>query len=88
MPGPEVDGLCEIAAQHGLHLVVGAIERVGSTLHCATVTIDDQAVVAGWRRTLIPIGTEQLVWGRGDRSMLRVAVTRLGRVAVAICRRI
>ena len=33
LPGPELDKIVEIANKTGLHLVVGAIERVGGTLY-------------------------------------------------------
>lgn len=85
LPGPEVDRLGEIAAANRLHLVVGLIERAGSTLYCAAVTIDDEGRPAGFRRKVMPTGSERLVWGQGDGSTLRVVPTRLGRIATAIC---
>jgi len=85
VPGPALDRLGEIAAAHRLHLVVGLIERAGSTLYCAAVTIDDAGRVLGMRRKVVPTGSERLVWGQGDGSTLRVVPTRLGRVATAIC---
>ena len=45
LPGPEVERLGEIARENGLHLVVGLIERVGTTLFCGAVTIDDAGVL-------------------------------------------
>ena len=85
VPGPALDRLGEIAAAHRLHLVVGLIERAGSTLYCAAVTIDDAGRVLGTRRKVMPTGSERLVWGQGDGSTLRVVPTALGRVATAIC---
>lgn len=85
VPGPEVERLCEIARDHGLHLVVGLIERAGSSLYCAALTIDDEGQVVGFRRKVMPTGSERLVWAQGDGSTLRVASTRLGRLATAIC---
>lgn len=85
LPGPEVDRLGEVAVRHGLHLVVGIVERAGTTLYCATVTLDDTGAVVGRRRKVMPTGSERLVWGQGDGSTLRVAPTRLGRIATAIC---
>jgi nitrilase len=36
VPGPDVDRLGEIAAQHRMILVIGVIERSGGTLFCTT----------------------------------------------------
>jgi nitrilase len=85
VPGPEVDALCDIARRHGMHLVVGLVERSGSTLYCASLTIDDTGQVVGRRRKVLPTGSERLVWGQGDGSTLTVPATKVGRLATAIC---
>jgi len=85
IPGPEVDHLGEVAASHGVHLVVGVVERVGTTLYCASVTIDDTGALVSRRRKVMPTGSERLVWGQGDGSMLDVPRTSVGRIATAIC---
>ena len=85
IPGHEVDRLAEIARENGLHLVVGLIERVGTTLYCGAVTIDDAGKVVGVRRKVMPTGSERLVWAQGDGSTLCVTPTRLGTLATAIC---
>jgi nitrilase len=85
VPGPEVEELSRIAVTHQLHLVVGLIERAGTSLYCAAVTIDDQGELVSRRRKVMPTGSERLVWAQGDGSTLRVAVTRLGVLATAIC---
>lgn len=85
VPGEEVDRLSRIARSNNVHLVVGIVERVGTSLYCSALTIDDGGGLVGHRRKLMPTGSERLVWGQGDGSMLRVAETRLGRIATAIC---
>ncbi len=85
IPGPEVDRLAEIARENDLHLVVGLIERVGTTLYCGAVTIDDAGRIVGVRRKVMPTGSERLVWAQGDGSTLRVTPTRLGTLATVIC---
>ncbi|MGZ4739648.1 MAG: nitrilase-related carbon-nitrogen hydrolase [Ilumatobacteraceae bacterium] len=85
VPGAEVDELASIASEHRLHLVVGVIERVVSTLHCAVVMFDDSGRLISVRRKLMPTGAERLVWGQGDGSTLRVVPTTVGRLATAIC---
>jgi nitrilase len=85
VPGPEVARLCEIARDCGLHVVVGLVERAGSSLYCGAVTIDDEGLVVGFRRKLMPTGSERLIWAQGDGSTLSVAPTKIGRLATAIC---
>jgi nitrilase len=84
-PGPELEQLGQIAADHGLHLVVGFVERAGTSLYCATATIDDAGQMIGRRRKVMPTGTERLIWTQGDGSTLTVTQSRLGRIATAIC---
>ena len=84
-PGPELDQLGEIAAERRLHMVVGFIEKHGSSLYCATATFDDGGTLVGHRRKVMPTGSERLIWAQGDGSTLTVTDTRLGRVATAIC---
>lgn len=84
-PGPELDHLGDIAAEHGLHMVVGFIEKAGTSLYCAAATFDDTGALIGRRRKVMPTGTERLIWAQGDGSTLTVTPTRLGRVATAIC---
>ncbi len=85
LPGPELDEVASCAARHGLHMVIGFIERAGSSLYCSTVTLDDAGTVIGSRRKVMPTGSERLVWAQGDGSTLTVPRSRLGRLATAIC---
>src|ERR1035441_6715810 len=47
VPGPETDQLCQVAARHGGELVIGVIERAGSTLYCSAVFISGTGHVRG-----------------------------------------
>lgn len=85
MPGPQIDRLGEIAAVNRLHMVVGFVERSGTSLYCATATFDDTGHAVGHRRKVMPTGSERLVWAQGDGSTLRATPTRLGNLATAIC---
>ena len=38
VPGPATERLGAIASEHGLHLVIGVIERSGGTLYCTAST--------------------------------------------------
>lgn len=85
VPGPETQALAELSARAGATLVLGVIERAGSTLYCTALYFDpDQGLVAKHRK-LMPTGTERLIWGMGDGSTLPVIESAAGRVGGAIC---
>lgn len=85
IPGPEIDGLAELSTRTGAMLVVGVIERDGSTLYCTQIYLDPELGYIGKHRKLMPTGTERLIWGQGDGSTLFVADTAIGKVGGAIC---
>lgn len=85
IPGPEVDALAALSARTGAMLVVGVIERDGSTLYCTQIYLDPEAGYIGKHRKLMPTATERLIWGQGDGSTLFVADSPVGRVGGAIC---
>jgi hypothetical protein len=85
VPGPETDQLSQVAARHGCELVIGVIERAGSTLYCSAVFISGTGEVRGVHRKVQPTGSERLIWGQGDGSTLHVFDTPLGRIGAAIC---
>ncbi len=85
LEGPEVARLISIAAAHGIFLVVGVIERYGSTLYCTVLMIDSAAGLVGIHRKLMPTGTERLIWGFGDGSTIGTAESPAGRVGAVIC---
>jgi len=85
VPGPETQALTELSARTGATLVLGVIERAGSTLYCTALYFDpDQGLVAKHRK-LMPTGTERLIWGMGDGSTLPVVDSAVGRVGAVIC---
>lgn len=85
IPGPEIDQLAELSSRTGASLVVGVIERDGSTLYCTAVFIDPLRGLVAKHRKLMPTGTERLIWGKGDGSMLPIVETAAGKVGAAIC---
>jgi nitrilase len=85
MPGPEVDRICEIAAAHRLHLVVGIIERDGGTLYCTALFVGPDGTLLGKHRKLMPTAMERIIWGQGDGSTLPVIATPIGRIGAVIC---
>lgn len=85
LPGPELDRLCRIAKQTGLHIVAGVIERAGGTLYCTAVFLGPDGTCLGKHRKLMPTALERAVWGLGDGSTMPVLETPLGRLGAAIC---
>ncbi len=85
VPGPAVDRLGGIAAQHEVHLVIGVIERDGGTLYCTTLVFGPSGECLGKHRKLMPTGAERLVWGAGDGSTMPVFDTSVGRLGTVIC---
>lgn len=69
----------------GINVVVGLVEPVGDTLHCAAATLNRAGEIVGWRRKLQPTAMERIIWGMGDGSTLDVAETDIGRVSACIC---
>ena len=85
LDGPGVGSLVSASAAHGVFVVVGVIERFGSTLYCTALMIDPVAGLVGIHRKLMPTGTERLIWGFGDGSTIGTAQSSAGRVGTAIC---
>ena len=73
------------AAEMRSHLVVGVIERDGSTLYCTALFFDDNGTLLGKHRKLMPTASERLIWGQGDGSTLPVLDTPVGRLGATIC---
>ncbi|MEV4144040.1 carbon-nitrogen hydrolase family protein [Amycolatopsis sp. NPDC049691] len=85
VPGPEVAELAGLAARTGASLVVGVIERDGSTLYSTAVFLDPHLGLVAKHRKLVPTERERLVWGRGDGSTLPAVPTAAGLAGAAIC---
>lgn len=85
VPGPETDALAALSQRTNASLVIGVIERAGSTLYCTALYFDPATGLAAKHRKLMPTGTERLIWGQGDGSTLPVLETAAGRIGGAIC---
>jgi len=72
----ETEALAGLSARTGANLVLGVIERSGSTLYCTALYFDPQQGLTGKHRKLMPTGTERLIWGKGDGSTLPVLAPR------------
>lgn len=85
VPGTETEALAGLSARTGAHLVIGVIERAGSTLYCTVLYFDPQAGLVAKHRKLMPTGTERLIWGKGDGSTLPVLDTSVGKLGAVVC---
>ena len=79
-PGRPPTRLGAMAREHGVHLVIGVIERDGGTLYCTALFFGPDGALLGKHRKLMPTAAERLVWGNGDGSTLPVVDTPLGRL--------
>ncbi|MEJ2603287.1 MAG: carbon-nitrogen hydrolase family protein [Gammaproteobacteria bacterium] len=83
--GPEVGAIAELARRCQCAIVVGIIERAGTTLYCTAVFLSAEGEIAGRHRKLMPTASERLIWGMGDGSTMPVVETPAGRATAAIC---
>jgi nitrilase len=84
-PGAETEMLAGWAKELDLHIVIGAIERGGGTLYCASLVFSPSAGLIAKHRKLMPTAMERLLWGLGDGSTMEAVDTEIGRIGVAIC---
>jgi nitrilase len=74
--GPELTSLTQAAADLGIFVYVGGVERAvdqaAGTVFCTLFAIDPASGLVGAHRKLIPTYEERLVWGFGDGHGLRV----------------
>ena len=85
VPGPATEFLATVAQDHGVHLVVGVIERDGGTLYCSALIFGPDGSLLGKHRKLMPTAMERVIWGSGDGSTLPVVSTNLGKIGSVIC---
>jgi nitrilase len=85
VPGPDTDRLAHVARRHAIYLVIGIIERAGSTLYCTAAYFAPDGSLLGKRRKLMPTAAERLVWGFGDGSTMDVYDTPIGRIGAVLC---
>ena len=85
LDGPELAVVAAAAREHGVFVVIGVVERVGRTLYCTAVMIDENGERVGHHRKLMPTGAERLIWGFGDGSTLHVVDSPAGALGAVIC---
>lgn len=87
VPGQDVQVLGDIAAQLGVYLTIGVVERdqAHGTLYCSMLYFAPDGNLLHRHRKLKPTGTERLIWGEGSGSDLQVLDTPIGRMGGLIC---
>jgi len=90
VPGKETKTLGEIAAAHGIVLIIGINERVekgagNGTLYNSLLIFGADGKLINHHRKLVPTYTERLVWGQGDAAGLKAVETNFGRVGGLVC---
>lgn len=85
LDGPELAELADLSTRTGATLVLGVIERAGSSLFCTAVFIRPGEGVVATHRKLMPTGTERLIWAQGDGSTMPVVESAAGKLGAAIC---
>jgi nitrilase len=85
VPGSATNFIGKVVREHGIHLVVGVIERDGGTLYCTALIFGPDGTLVGKHRKLMPTAMERVIWGTGDGSTLTVVPTEIGRIGAVIC---
>ena len=88
VPGPEVDQLCTVAREAGVHVVIGVNERSPvslGTLYNTMLCIGPDGEILGKHRKLVPTWAEKLTWAHGDGSTLTVYDTAIGPLGGLAC---
>ncbi len=88
VPGPEVDRLCEAAADAGTAVVLGATEKradAPGTMYNAQVFVDADGTLLGVRRKLVPTMHERLFHAPGAGADVRVFEGAAGTLGGMLC---
>lgn len=87
VPGPETDMLCNAARENNCHIVIGVNERGQSfgELYNTNLIIDNNGMIIGKHRKLVPTWAEKLTWTGGDGSSLKVYNTEVGPLGTLAC---
>lgn len=89
IPDGSTDKICKAAKEANINVVMGMHERnsesSNASLFNSLLFIDNNGVILGKHRKLIPTGGERLVWSQGDGTTLNAYDTSIGKIAGLIC---
>jgi len=89
VPDDTTAQLCKAAKKAKIQVVMGMheinSESSSSSLYNSLLFIDDNGIIIGKHRKLIPTGGERLIWAQGDGSTLRSYTTSIGKIGGLIC---
>jgi aliphatic nitrilase len=85
--GPEIKKLCQAAKENDMHIVMGINERGKSygEIYNTNLIINNQGIIIGKHRKLVPTWAEKLTWSSGDGSSLKVYDTEIGPIGTLAC---
>jgi predicted amidohydrolase len=84
VPGNSTDALARVCAEHGVHCVVGLLERAGKRLHNTAVIIGPDGLIGRYRKSHIACLGADCFTVPGDEPYA-VYDTAIGRVGMQIC---
>lgn len=87
-PGPDTIRLGELAADLGIHLAVGLVEKdaaLPGTLFCSLALWGPDGMILNLHRKIKPTASERLIWGEGDGTTISTVPTDLGAIGGLIC---
>jgi nitrilase len=89
IPDDSTRKLCEAAKSANINVVIGMNERnsetSNSSLYNTLLFIDENGVILGKHRKLMPTNCERIVWAQGNGSTLRTYDTSAGKIGGLIC---
>lgn len=89
VPDNSTDKICKAAKTAGINVVMGMNERnsetSSSSLFNSLLFINEQGLILGKHRKLIPTGGERLIWSQGKGNTIKSYDTSAGRLAGLIC---
>lgn len=84
VPGPPTDYFCALAKKHGLHIVVGLIERDGNLIYNVAVLIGpDGRIIGKYRKVCLP--RSEVEAGVMAGNEYPVFDTQLGKIGLMVC---
>lgn len=79
--------LFQAAKEYNCHIVIGINERGNSygEIYNTNLIIDNNGILIGKHRKLVPTWAEKLTWTSGDGSSLKVYTTEIGPIGTLAC---